>query len=386
MPACHPGQASHLCEAYELAIQRPSHVDPDLLACFYEGISQPKRLVQGLQRLAVLLDCECVSLRIWDRRGHWGYAAQALHEGGRWTLDTDDSDQPEPGLRALVDKFEPGQWKRLERLNGTEGSRTIGFIPVGQIVFSTRLPVPRAEALLSLYRQGDEWPDMPSRMALATDACRALLPALDPIVRLRQLSRQCDHLSAMLNGIRLPMLLLDTALRPLAANRSASALFRLSARTHAGKMAVSLPGVPASQLAQLVERACATRPCGGAIEFSSQNGTAAGHLLVFPLVVSALGAGQPAALAVVQQGDELSEQAQQFLQYVYRLTPAEARLAQLILDGQSPGHVATALQLSVSTIRTQLSAVLKKTGAQRQADLVRRLSPLMFLNPAGNSR
>ncbi len=361
-------------------------MDPDLLSCFYEGISQPHRLAEGLQRLAVVLDCERVSLRIWDRRGHWGYAAQALHEDGQWTLDTDECDQPEPALRALVGKFEPGQWKRLERLSGAEGTRAIGFIPAGQVVFSTRLPVPQAEALLSLHRQGDEWPDLPLRMALATAACRALLPALDPIVRLRQLSRQCDHLSALLNGIRLPLLLLDTALRPLAANGSASALFRLSARTHAGKMAVSLPGVPPSQLAQLVERACAPRPCGGAIEFPSHNGAEVGHLLVFPMVVSALGTAQPAALAVVQRGDDLSDEAQQLLQVVYRLTPAEARLAQLILDGQSPGHVATALRVSVSTIRTQLSAVLKKTGTQRQADLVRRLSPLMFLNPAGDSR
>ena len=59
---------------------------------------------------------------------------------------------------------------------------------------------------------------------------------------------------------------------------------------------------------------------------------------------------------------------------------AEARLALLILEGQSPGRVASALQLSVTTVRTQLSAVLKKTGAQRQSDLVRRLAPLMLLD------
>ncbi len=76
----------------------------------------------------------------------------------------------------------------------------------------------------------------------------------------------------------------------------------------------------------------------------------------------------------------MSVPAQQVLQHVYRLTPAEARLAQMILEGQSPGRAAAALQVSVSTIRTQLSSVLKKTGAQCQSDLVRRLLPLQFLN------
>lgn len=376
-------------------MQRTSTVDTYLLSCFYEGISQPQRLVQGLQRLAVLLGCERVSLRLWDRRGHWGYAAQAQHDGGQWLLDTDEGDPPDPKLRALVGKFEPGEWQRLERLhsaNAVQGGkvaaarRAAGFLPAGEVIFSARLPLPQAEALLSLHRQGDDWPDQRSRLAQATDACHLLRPALEPIVRLRQLSRQCDHLTALLNGIRLPMLLLDTALRPLAANSSAAALFRLSARMPSGKMAVTLPGVPASQLAQLVERACAARPCGGALGFSSQSGKSAAYLLAFPVTLPSAPGSPPAALLVVQDDDDAPDQAQQLLQHVYRLTPAEARLAQLILDGRSPGHVAAALQVSLSTIRTQLSAVLKKTGAQRQADLVRRLSPLVFLNTAGDSR
>ncbi len=371
-------------------MQRPAQIDTYLLSCFYEGISKPRRLAEGLQRLAELLACQRASLRIWDRRGHWGSLIQAVEEAGQWRLSIDDSDQPQPLLRALVAKFEPGQWKRMERLpSGLPGDddrhRSADVIPAGQTVFSTRLPLSQAEALLSLHRQGGDWPDMQSALVSATEACRVLLPALDPIVRIKQLRRQCAHLSAMLNTIRMPMLLLDAALRPLAANASASALFRLSARMATGRIAAALPGVAASQFRQLVERACSASPTGGAIEFAVSPESGGAHLLVLPLSLPEPGRPQPAALVLVQGEESLSDHAQRLLQHVYRLTAAEARLTQLILAGQSPGDAAASLRVSVSTVRTQLSSVLKKTGAQRQSDLVRRLSPLLLLNHVSRS-
>ncbi len=366
-----------------MAMQRPLQGDTDLLSCFYEGISRPRRLAQGLQRMGELLSCERVSLRIWDRRGHWGCSTQAVHDAGRWALSINEGEPPEPVLRALVSKFEPGQWKRLERLHraSTGGAGPLSkpaALPGDEVIFSNRMPLPQAEALLSLHRRGGDWPDLQSQLALASDACRVLLPALDPIARLQQLSRQSCQLSAILNGLHMPMLLLDAALRPLATNASARALFHLSARTSAGKIAAALPGVPATRFAQLVERACAKTAAGGVIEFDAADGSGAAHLLVLPLTMPA-GTGQPAALMLVQRGG-VPDHTQQLLRHVYQLTPAEARLTQLILDGQPPGRAASVLQVSVATIRTQLSSVLKKTGAQRQSDLVRRLSPLLLLS------
>lgn len=368
-------------------MQRTSTVDTYLLSCFYEGISKPRRLAYGLRRLGEMLDCERVSLKIWDRRGYWACAVEARHDSGRWELIVDDGAQPEPLLRTLVRHVESGQWTRQERLQQSPtqalphdpGQRT-----QSEVIFSTRLPLPQAEAVLSLYRPEGDWPDPKVPLALASDACRALLPALDPIARLQQLSRQVSQQTAMLNGIRMPMLLLDSSMRPLAANASARSRFCLSARVPAGKIAAALPGVSVSQFTQLVERACAKQAAGGVIEFSATPGGAPAYLLVLPRPVPFSGGFQPAALVLVQGEADLPAQSQELLQHIYHLTPAEARLAQLLLDGQSPNQVATSLHLSVTTIRTQLSALLKKTGAQRQSELVRRLSPLTFLNPAAS--
>lgn len=52
----------------------------------------------------------------------------------------------------------------------------------------------------------------------------------------------------------------------------------------------------------------------------------------------------------------------------------------LIVHGQAPNGATAHLQVSVATIRTQLSAVLKKTGALRQSELVSRLSSILLIN------
>nr|WP_255613894.1 helix-turn-helix transcriptional regulator [Pseudogemmobacter faecipullorum] len=55
----------------------------------------------------------------------------------------------------------------------------------------------------------------------------------------------------------------------------------------------------------------------------------------------------------------------------HRLTPAEAKVASLILQGHRPKEIARDLGVSVETVRSQLKAVFAKTGAASQADLVR---------------
>jgi DNA-binding CsgD family transcriptional regulator/PAS domain-containing protein len=58
---------------------------------------------------------------------------------------------------------------------------------------------------------------------------------------------------------------------------------------------------------------------------------------------------------------------------VHGLSPAEARMTNLLLEHTSLPPVSQALGVSINTVRTQLRAVLEKTGAKRQAELVRML-------------
>ena len=67
------------------------------------------------------------------------------------------------------------------------------------------------------------------------------------------------------------------------------------------------------------------------------------------------------------------------LEQVFRLTPAEARLALLLADGATTTEAAATLGVSVATTRTQLAAIFAKTHTRRQAELVMLLSRLSAL-------
>ena len=58
---------------------------------------------------------------------------------------------------------------------------------------------------------------------------------------------------------------------------------------------------------------------------------------------------------------------------VHRLSPAQARLAGLIVDGKDLAAASEALGVSVNTVRTQLQRMFDKTGTRTQASLVRAL-------------
>lgn len=58
------------------------------------------------------------------------------------------------------------------------------------------------------------------------------------------------------------------------------------------------------------------------------------------------------------------------LERIYRLTPAEAKLAVLLGGGAALAEAAEKLGVSVATVRAQLRSIFEKTHTHRQAELV----------------
>lgn len=81
----------------------------------------------------------------------------------------------------------------------------------------------------------------------------------------------------------------------------------------------------------------------------------------------------PRALLVIHQPGAINEIAPGFLSAAFNFTPAEARMAARLAAGLSVAEIAIESQVSIATIRTQLSSAFDKTGTKRQADLVRLL-------------
>ena len=349
-----------------------------LMAAFCEGIARPARFADGLRHAAEYLGCSEASVRIWDRRARWGGAWSARKGASAWACEAGDGVLPAPALRSTVKRMEPGRWYRQEHT---------------QPAWMLRLTLPHAEALLDLHvpsAAGSQGTLMPARLHTVVAALR---PSLEPLAQTLRLTYRMANLSLVLDSVRMPMVLLDASSRIQAINQAARSLFTAGPRKSDGQIRVTLPDLPGEKLDALVKQACGLRgpPAGGMLRLPGPAQSAAkdggSHVLVLPVPRGAQ--ARQAALVLVcgniQREDAEDAPSIALLQHSYGLTPAEARLAQLILEGKSPGHVALRLRVSVATVRSHLSSVLRKTGASKQSDLIRRLSPLLMVNHGANA-
>ena len=65
----------------------------------------------------------------------------------------------------------------------------------------------------------------------------------------------------------------------------------------------------------------------------------------------------------------------------FGLSPAESRLAAALMQGRKLAGIARDSGVEVTTLRTQLSSILRKVGVERQVDLMRVLSSIGSTGP-----
>lgn len=103
------------------------------------------------------------------------------------------------------------------------------------------------------------------------------------------------------------------------------------------------------------------------------------QVMVAPLPLASQPYGMACAAALV-----LSDPAQSVLALAsvlcsyYRMTPAEAKLVEGLINGLSPQEYADAQGLSIHTVRSHFKSAASKAGVSRQADLVR----VVLMGPA----
>lgn len=100
----------------------------------------------------------------------------------------------------------------------------------------------------------------------------------------------------------------------------------------------------------------------------------------YAVTVAPLGAdlavyGRPLAVIVLADPDEGSPSERDLVEF-FGLSPAESRLAVALLAGKKLGELAIDFGVQTTTLRTQLSSILRKTGVTRQIDLIRLLSSI----------
>lgn len=83
-----------------------------------------------------------------------------------------------------------------------------------------------------------------------------------------------------------------------------------------------------------------------------------------------------AALVFVTNPEQLPSIDADVLAKLYAVTPAEARVAQELLRGDSVAAIAQRLEVGEATVKTHLRSLFQKTGASRQTQLIRLLLEL----------
>ncbi len=219
-----------------------------------------------------------------------------------------------------------------------------------------------------------------------------LLRLLSPHIRRAvSISRLLDFKTIQTNNLHSAFEMLPNGLalvtatgRLLYANQAARALMRendamrvvegrFTMRDDEAAVALSQALAAASRGPLLCER-------GAAIPALGSNSRRA-VLYILPLHYGALRTTMDAEASVaIFMSKEASYEAPptDVLRVLYGLTPAEVRICELLMHGLTPNEISEHIGVAVSTARTHLLRIFQKTGTDRQADLIRLLSTLLF--------
>jgi DNA-binding CsgD family transcriptional regulator/pimeloyl-ACP methyl ester carboxylesterase len=126
---------------------------------------------------------------------------------------------------------------------------------------------------------------------------------------------------------------------------------------------------PESELTELAERVAAVA-AGGPDEIVQVRPSASERALVLHLKRTGCRQGPPQVL-VVSSEHVWTPQVSSVLERAFALTPAELAVLRQLTQGETVAAIAGAAGRRESTVRTQLHALLGKTGTRTQAELIR---------------
>jgi DNA-binding CsgD family transcriptional regulator len=119
-------------------------------------------------------------------------------------------------------------------------------------------------------------------------------------------------------------------------------------------------------------------PRGGVMRLARRSGLRDYIVTTAPIPASAkIMAGRaPAAFVLISDPDASPRPFSSILREAYRLTASETRLAERLAMGETVERASESLNVKITTARTHLAALFRKTETSRQAELVRLLLSL----------
>jgi DNA-binding NarL/FixJ family response regulator len=133
-----------------------------------------------------------------------------------------------------------------------------------------------------------------------------------------------------------------------------------------------------AKLARLIANAAAAEgsvPSAGSMLITRDHGRPPYVVRVAPASDGLNSDDLPMAMLVISAPDE-RRVSQEELAELYDLSPAESRIAIALAQGKRLTAVAAELGVQTTTLRSQMSSILRKCGVERQSDLVRLISTI----------
>jgi DNA-binding CsgD family transcriptional regulator len=224
-------------------------------------------------------------------------------------------------------------------------------------------------------------------------------PMADLVVKVMRLHRSMvgaeirGRATAMvLDAVPLGVVLVNSSSRVLLTNRAADEILALAdglTRDAESELRASTPG-ESDRLRQIIHDVAGVstgemdRPVG--VLRLDRPGTSSSWLLaVIPVRARRRSDTVSEIAAIFITGTTEAEPSgipAQSLERLFSLTPAEARLLIALVDGLGLDEIAEQFEVSKNTLRNQLNQVFRKTGTNKQSELVRMVlsSPAAMLN------
>ncbi len=226
-----------------------------------------------------------------------------------------------------------------------------------------------------------------TRPEFEADDKRAMAAIVSHLTRAFQISFQMGTLQAQseqatelldrnVNGI----LIVDFKGKVLFANARAEELLRRGDCICAGTDGIRSASQSITDRLRTAVARAAKGEDGGAIAVPQADGGML-YALIAPCrpEQSWLRVSEPRVLILLRDTETRPALRPAYLQSIFDLSPAEARVAVKLCQGLDLARVAQALSISRNTARVHLNAILAKTGTHRQAELMRRLAGIADL-------
>ena len=238
-------------------------------------------------------------------------------------------------------------------------------------------------------RQGHVEPENVEQFKLVL---KHMAQALALAVRLGTLDQQCRFDLALIDAMPQAVFALDRAGKVVMTNAKADRLLSEGDALVAfdGKLQCRIGSNHArfdSAVAAALD-ADTSESKGGWVRIERSSSRRALMALVAPLISSEspFGAIEPKALVIIGDAADALAVDEQALHDLFSLTQAEARLACALSAGHSIESAAALFEVQSATIRSELKSVFRKTGVNRQQDLVRLITSLSLTPRVASAR